>query len=333
MTKAIVVAIFTSLIASVIFWFVFDFIPTKRATRKLKPLIDFDLYQIYTTLFFFIETPFRAAPFKTSYIQRKLINAQITREDFERFLSTKCLSKYYQRIDEFAKNLQPIGEKMESQAKEIINQIQKIYLFNHYLTPYEILLCRRIADIISMYSFQDLAYSKVGTLTFYPADPSMRHFVHMMFPLYNLFLQLQYHLINKNGKNDEFNGFYKDLFHRKISTLYGNGKYKKAIRLCRGKKDNALMPYLFLSMFALDKKIEALQYIKDFLSANNEKLIYLRSYFEPICNDPSVVRILILCRSKEEYDEMMSCINKESEQKEKYYHFAESMYKHYKEKN
>ena len=40
-------AIVTSLIASVVFWLVFNVIPNVVERKKIKPLLDFDLYQIY----------------------------------------------------------------------------------------------------------------------------------------------------------------------------------------------------------------------------------------------------------------------------------------------
>lgn len=38
----IIVAIVTSLIASIMFWVVFNVIPDRRERKKMKPLIDFD---------------------------------------------------------------------------------------------------------------------------------------------------------------------------------------------------------------------------------------------------------------------------------------------------
>lgn len=43
----VIVAIVTSLIASVMYWVVFNVIPDRRERKKMKPLIDLDLFKIY----------------------------------------------------------------------------------------------------------------------------------------------------------------------------------------------------------------------------------------------------------------------------------------------
>ena len=68
----IAVSIITSLIASIVFWFVFDRVPKWFAKKKVQPLIDYDLYQVYTMLFFFLETPFRPSKQTASQFQEEL---------------------------------------------------------------------------------------------------------------------------------------------------------------------------------------------------------------------------------------------------------------------
>ena len=51
----IIVAIFTSFIASVVFYVCFQLIPEKRRYNRIRPRIEVELMEISDTLFFYIE--------------------------------------------------------------------------------------------------------------------------------------------------------------------------------------------------------------------------------------------------------------------------------------
>lgn len=103
----VIVAIVTSLIASIMFWVVFNVIPDRRERKKMKPLIDFDLYKIYMKLGHFVEMPFIHSKHSPAYNQQHVFNGVVTKEDFRLFLSTKCETEEHKKIDDVAKNLIP----------------------------------------------------------------------------------------------------------------------------------------------------------------------------------------------------------------------------------
>lgn len=150
----IIVAIVTSLIASVVFWLVFNVLPNAVERKKIKPLLDFDLYHIYTRLAHFLEIPFHHSMHGPSYLQMRLFTGDINKDDYRLYLATKCLTEEHKKVDDAAKNLMPIGGALKSEANEIQDYIQKLYVFNKYLTAEQILLCRKIADKVTTYDFE-----------------------------------------------------------------------------------------------------------------------------------------------------------------------------------
>ena len=104
----IIVAIVTSLIASVVFWLVFNVLPNKVERKKIKPLLDFDLYHLYTRLAHFLEIPFHHSMHSPSYLQMQLFTGDIKKDDYRLYLATKCLTEEHKKVDDAAKNLMPI---------------------------------------------------------------------------------------------------------------------------------------------------------------------------------------------------------------------------------
>ena len=101
-------AIVTSLIASVVFWLVFNVLPNKVERKKIKPLLDFDLYHLYTRLAHFLEIPFHHSMHSPSYLQMQLFTGDIQKDDYRLYLATKCLTEEHKKVDDAAKNLMPI---------------------------------------------------------------------------------------------------------------------------------------------------------------------------------------------------------------------------------
>lgn len=312
----LIAAIITSLIAAVIFWFVFNFIPNKCEQKKVKPMIDFNLYQIYFKLSFFLQIPFRPKMTHSMYSQNKFNNGLFTLEDFRLFLSTKCLSEDYQKIDEIAKHLLPIGDTLKKESQEILEMIQGTYVFNKYLSAEQIILCRKIADKLSMHSFDLKAFEKDGNLILHPVDPTLKYMSKMFFELYQLYLQLQDMLINETTNSDEFGNVHMILVRRKMDILYCQKQYDKIASKTKRNDDSFLRSLHFRALLHLNKTREAIEEIMMYLKEDKEKLIYLRGIFSEFVDNPIVTDALIKARSAEEYQEMVECLQDEKERHE-----------------
>ena len=321
----IIAAIVTSLIASVVFWLVFNVIPSAVERRKIKPLLDFDLYQIYSRLAFFLEVPLRHSMHSPSFLQHRLYNGELKKEDFGLYLATKCLTEEYQKVDETTKNLMPIGRDLKERANEILEMIQKLYVFNKYLTAEQILLCRKIADKITTYDFEMQAFERVGNHVMGPVDPTMRYMAGMFNDTYRLFLQLQDMLINQKPAGNELVDFFKDLLYRKVGLMYSQGEYRKVAKMTKGKNDSNTAAYYFWSLYRGGDKEKGLEALRRFLKADSLQLISLRSYFEEFLDDAAIRDVLVDERSEEEYQEMVDCLAKEKEQQRAFEEFARGM--------
>ena len=318
-------AIVTSLIASVVFWFVFNVIPNKVERSKIKPLLDFDLYHIYTRLAHFLDVPFYHSLHSPSYLQMRLFTGAIKKEDYRLYLATKCLTEEHKKVNETARNMIPIGSRLKSIADDILDSIQNIYMFNKYLTAEQILLCRKIADKITTYDFEMMAFERIENHVLVPVDPTMRGMESMFYETYTLFLQLQDYLVNQKPTGDELGDFYKDLLYRKLGLLYCQGKYKKVARMAKNFKNVNTRAFYFRSLYRQDETEKGLAALKDFLLKESMQLIYMRGYFEEFMDDEKIRNILIAKRSEKEYQEMIDCINKEREQQEAFEKFAAEM--------
>ena len=56
--ETVIASIITSLIASVVFWIIFSFIPNTIRYIKMRPRVERDIDDIKMQLFFYIQIPF-----------------------------------------------------------------------------------------------------------------------------------------------------------------------------------------------------------------------------------------------------------------------------------
>lgn len=328
----IIAAIVTSLIASVVFWLVFNVIPSAVERRKIKPLLDFDLYQIYSRLAFFLEAPLRHSTHSPSFLQHRLYNGELQKGDFGLYLATKCLTEEYQKVDETAKNLMPIGRDLKERANEILEMIQKLYVFNKYLTAEQILLCRKIADKLTTYDFEMQAFVYEGKFVLGPVNPTMSGMEGMFYDTYGLFLQLQGMLIKQKPAGNELGDYYKNLFFRKVELMYSQGEYRKVAKMTKGEKDSNTAAYYFRSLYRGGDKEKGVAALRRFLKTESLQLISLRGHFEEFLDDAAIRDVLVDERSEEEYQEMIDCLTKESERQAAFEKFAGEMLEFYERK-
>lgn len=45
--EAIIISLATSLVASVIFWLFFNMVPQKRRYDKIRPVVEYNIYEIF----------------------------------------------------------------------------------------------------------------------------------------------------------------------------------------------------------------------------------------------------------------------------------------------
>lgn len=328
----IVVAIITSLIASIVFWFAFDRVPKWFNQKKVQPLIDYNFYQVYMTMFFFLETPFRPSKHVSSQFQEELFSGKITKDDFRTVLSTKCLSVEYWTVDEISKQLVPIGNELKKKADEITTMINQLFVFHEYLTIDQILFSRQILDTLNKYSFDMPAFVKAGNgVVLGPVNPTAVTLLTMFVDLYAHFTKLQDYLIN-SSRRDSFNNYRKDLIFREAYNLLLNNKLNVVIRKTRHAENHSLTSLYIRALYKKKGAKAVRPVLISFLQKENTDLISCRHTFKEMVNDELLKETLISMRSQTEYDEMVRCLDKESAQKAQYWQFAREIETYYAEK-
>ena len=333
-TGEFTVAVITSLVASIVFWLVFDRFPRRVAQRRIQPLVNYDLYQVYSKLFQYLETPFRQFEHSPSQFQTELFTGVLSMNDFKVFLSTKCLSESYQSIDENSGYLFPIGEKLQKITDDIEETINQLYVFNHYLSAEQILICRQILDKLKTYSYDlpSSQYHSDGSVT-HCVNPTANYLAKMFYEVYALFMRLQNYLIDCPQRDSVLCSNYRMLLaSSKLSSLYNQGKYKKVCHLTKKTQSPLSAPFHFRSLYRLGKTALAKEVLIDYLKSTSMRLVYMRNAFEDVIKDQSIMSVLVAERSEDEVNEMINCLNRESKNKAEYRSFAELMMEYYQKK-
>jgi hypothetical protein len=328
----IIVAFFSSLVASVVCWFCFEFLLKRKAQNKVQPLIDYDLYHLYQKLFSLLTLPFRPTLDKESQYAEEIRQGVLTKKDYYTFLSTKCLKEDYKRIDEQAKTLIPIGDVIQNIANEISVIVSRLYIFNHFLTAQQIILCRKVLDNLNLYSYDSPAYEKVeGLGVLHVVNPTINYMAEMFVDVSDLFLELQRFLMKSNSQ-DMAPYYQRSLDYIRVQSLFANKQYKRVATLTKNPKNGNLSSYYFRSLILMNKKTKAKQALVNYLKSTNYRLVFLRSSFAEVIQDEVFKTILIKERSTEEYEEMLSYLEKDAYKKEQFTQIAERLRDYYDNK-
>ena len=213
----------------------------------------------------------------------------------------------------------------EEKADRIASIINQLYVFNHYLTAEQILLCRNILDKIYRYSYDMPAFDSAGI---HVVDPTLYYMSEVFDELYSLFLQLQEYIV-RGIDLSSFKSRSIETESRRIKWLFDHKKYWKVLRLTNKSKSSLVKPYRFRTLYLLNKKVDAKQALIDYLKQTSLRLIYMRSYFKEFLEDESMFAVLIKERSQEEYDEMVNCITREGNNKQAFLQRAQEFREYY----
>ena len=155
-------AILLNIAAAVIFWFVFAFLPERRRRNKLRPKLEFGIYQVYSILFAQFDTVMRPNAHSPSTFQKKIKGKTLNADDIELGLQNKCLNDSFLYDQNVSRFLMPIGKQMREERSRIDRSIDRTFAFSGYLTTAEILLLERIRGKLEVYDLDRQAKVSVG---------------------------------------------------------------------------------------------------------------------------------------------------------------------------
>lgn len=326
-------SIITSIIAAIIFWLVFSYIPEKKRRNKIRPILDLDMYHIYTTLFSLFDLIMKHIDYSPSDYQEKIRGNKLEREDIELGLQNKCLNETYLYDSNVNKQLLIIGKKFYEQTREIDETVDKLFNFSNYLDPEEILLFEKIRKKVLVYNPRDFnrsAVSIVGNMQFKPVNPSLSYMTQNISELYLFFIQLQ-DIVYKNNYSD------RDTSLSEIQHYYYSGQYSKCEKKIRNtipkypKDENFLAFYLFLCEYMQGAKDSAYNRLEAILR-EKPHLVSSRGFIEDVIHDERVMEQIKKYYSAKEIEEVGVVLFKEESIEKNFIEEAKRLRCYYKEK-
>jgi len=297
--------VFFSLLAALIFWMVFNFIPESVRRRKIRPKVEFDIYEFYLKLFVYIQMPFYTSKNSGSLLQNEIFSGLITEDDFDDWLQDKCLNESY-LYDELGTHFLCIGDDLEETSLDLCKTAENIYVFITFLSAKEILLIKKITTKLRIYSYVGDCGSLIGGKVYKPLNPNMAYMAKNYFEIYTLFLELQkivlrYKYID-TSINDSiaWNFNWKDTKH-----AYYRGEYRKCLRRfwfakLQKKLPEHLWAIRFLCLYKTGQRKKALVFLEEQLLLDQLQLVYMRNSFDNLYVQEDVRRILIKARGEKE---------------------------------
>ena len=84
-----------SLISALIFWITFSYYPEKKREKKIRPIVELDLLNIYKSLFSIFDTIMRHQENSPSDYQSVIRSGALSFNDIKLGIQNKCLNSNY----------------------------------------------------------------------------------------------------------------------------------------------------------------------------------------------------------------------------------------------
>ena len=322
-----------SVIAGIIFWLIFSFLPERKRLKKLRPKLDLDLYQAYMNLFFLLDLVMRPNNHSPSDFQQRIKGNKLTKEDLELGLQDKCWNITYLYDTNVSKILVPIGKNLFDRAAEIDLNIENLYSFSNYLTAEEIILLEKIRKKLKVYDLNNYsrsAISVIGGMELNPVNSSLSYMAQNFYELYLLFMQLQ-KLVYNNSYSD------RDIFVSEVQHYYYTDQFAKCKRIATEgilkypKEKNFLEFYSFMSEYKLGKTESAYSMLENLLK-EKPHLVSSRGFLSDLLDDNKVSSLIEKLYSEKEVSELKEVLNRESIKGKSYIEQAKKLKKYYADK-
>lgn len=234
--KEVLIAIITSLIASIIFWLVFSLIPERRRYNKVRPKVEFDIYEIFLSLRSFINIALIINEYGWMFSDRKIELGEVTKDDFNIWLQNKCLNSSY-KFDEMGSKMLEVGDDLESTSNRIVEKIETCATYYSFMTADEILLLRKISARVKSYSYTGSAADKVGETTFLPVVPNITYMAENFAELSRIYIELRKIVWSYKKIDRTINKYIvSDFSYSNAVQKYKLGEYAKCVRLAKKAK-------------------------------------------------------------------------------------------------
>lgn len=333
----ILLPILLSVVAAIVFWLVFSYLPERKRRKKLRPIVELALFDTYKKLFSLFDLVMRHSSHSPSFFQSKIHAGNLSVDDIQLGLQNKCLNESY-LYDPCVKDaLLVVGEEILARTLDIDQLANKVLNFHTYSTAEELVILEKIREKIRVYHFGERHIEKpCGTIingqVLLPVDPSISYRHRNFFELYELFCHLQKLVLNHSPLD-------RDRFIYKIQCLYYSGQYYSCVKLIqaqggRFKKDSTLYRnYLALSEHGRGRTKAFYKIIEDTYRArpHDGSLVSSRDTFRELLGDKKLIEILAQFHSSEEISALKESVEKDRKIKEAFENANQVLAKYFRE--
>lgn len=286
--------IFCSIIAGIMFWYIFSYLPEKSRRKSFGVGVLNDLLALNQQVFGFYDFLMRHQDHSPSFFQNKIQSSTLAKDEISTALQNKLISKYYLTRLQNPNDFLIVGEELVKKVTEIDVVINRLYSFNYYLSPTEVSLIRNIHEKVHRYIPYIQSNLDRGKVEFIPINPSISFMTVSLIELQNDFREFR-SLIFKNKLID------RDFIVHKVLWLFNSEKYKECVKECKAwtsklPLDSSLFDmFLIRSYHCLNNKKMAYE-ILDKVLLKDVDLVSHRSSYYPLIADPIIhQKILSKC--------------------------------------
>ncbi len=304
--------IILSFIAATIFWLFFNYFPRQRKYKKIRPKVEFDLYQMHWGLSFYFFHLFQISPWRNVAQQHEIKAGCLTKEEIELWLQDKCLNDTY-KFEENKNKLISIGSEFESIALEYSERLKKVLNFADYLSAEEILLLQKIEYKLNTYDYHGQAGSKLGEKMYFPVNPNLAYMSENIYELYQLYLALRKIILEYRLIDKKINKYILPTFDsEKAIDFYYRGEYRKCYNRIKNFNKPEEKWLLFQCLLKMGKKERGYKILRELLISTKLELVSLRNYLTPfIFEDEQVINFFKEIRNEAELKYCLKTLNEE----------------------
>lgn len=334
----ILLPILLSIIAALVFWAVFSYLPERKRRKKLRPIVELALFDTYKQLFALFDLIMRHSNSSPSFYQSEIRAGRLSEDAIALGLQNKCLNESYRYDPHVKDGLLVIGQELLDRSLELDELANKVLNFHTYATAEELLLLEEIRENIRVYHFGERHINKSCETTFNgevhrPADPSISYRRRKLYEIYQLFCKLQILVLNRKPID-------RDRFIYKMQSLHYSGQYRLCIKLVqseghRFENDSTL----YRNYWALSER--GCGNMKDFYKIIEEtyksrpysgSLVSSRGTFKDLLGDNKLMEILAQFHSSEEITALRQSVQHDQKHKEALEHTNQALANYFKGK-
>ena len=314
-----------SICSAIIFWIIFSGIPNHLRKNKIRPLLELDMYKVYSLLFQLFDSVMKHAHNSPSFFQADIRGGHLKKGDILIGLQNKCLNESYLFDPQVKDRLMIVGEHLFDISKKINEQIDKILNLSQFAYAREIILLEQIRHEIKTYDYGEKLIKKnasnlVAGQMHFPSVANLYYRVNSYFDLYRMFVKLQNYVLLTNSYTD------RNIFISTVQYLFHSRQYKKCKRLIKKNRkkyvnDTPLIDsYVVSCEYNLKNKTKYYRKLEKLLESKpyDGSLISQRSFMKEFIKDPASEKAIKKYYTDENIELMNNEVLREQKMKAKF---------------